>query len=82
LYFASEIKTLLVLTGETFTLNRAVTARFIEQSLQDDSNETFFEGIYALPAGSVARIDLNAPITQIEPVSYWDAFAAAGKWNY
>lgn len=82
LYFASEIKTLLVLTGEKFSINRAVVARYIEQSLQDDSNETFFEGIYALPAGTVASLDLHAPTLELQPVSYWDPFAAAGKWSY
>jgi asparagine synthase (glutamine-hydrolysing) len=82
LYFASEIKTLLVLTGQKFAINRAVVARYIEQSLQDDSNETFFEGIYALPADSYASIDLHQPVAGLNPISYWDAFAANGKWSY
>lgn len=81
LYFASEIKTLLVLTGRKFRINRATVARYIEQSLQDDSEETFFEGIRALPAGSFASIDLRSP-THLDPVSYWDPFVNAARWNY
>jgi asparagine synthase (glutamine-hydrolysing) len=82
LYFASEIKTLLVLTGLKFAINRRTVARYIEQSLQDDTNETFFEGIFALPAGTYATLDLRSPITAIDAVSYWDPFAAKARWNY
>jgi asparagine synthase (glutamine-hydrolysing) len=82
LYFASEIKTLLALTGQQFAINKAVVARYIEQSLQDDSDETFFKSICALPAGSYATIDLAKADLSMVPVSYWDPFAARGRWNY
>ena len=81
-YFASEIKTLLVLSGLKFSINRATVARYIEQSLQDDTNETFFEGIFALPAGTHATLDLTQPITIIHPVSYWDPFTAKENYDY
>lgn len=81
-YFASEIKTLLALTGKKFAINKAVVARYIEQSLQDDTDETFFEGIRALPAGTYATIDLAKTPQALAPVSYWDPFAARGRWNY
>lgn len=82
LYFASEVKTLLVLTGEKFRINRATVARYIEQSLQDDSEATFFEGITALPAGSFATIDIRALGVTLTPVPYWDPFLNASKWSY
>lgn len=79
-YFASEIKTLLVLTGKKFAMNRRIVARYIEQSLQDDTNETFFEGIYALPAGSFATFAISD--SNLTPVSYWNPFGAAPQGNF
>lgn len=80
-YFASEIKTLLVLTGKQYRLNLRTIARYIEQSLQDDTNETFFEDIYALEAGSFACIDATKPIQAITPISYWEPFAANPSYD-
>ena len=82
LYFASEVKTLLVLVGEKFRINRRAVGRYIEQSLQDDTDETFFEGVYALPAGSFATITIADAVPTIRPQSYWDPFAAKANWSY
>ena len=82
IYFASEIKTLLVLSGLKFAINRRSVARYIEQSLQDDTNETFFEGIFALPAGTHATLDLAKPIIEISATSYWDPFVAKANYDY
>lgn len=82
LYFASEIKTLLALSGLKFPINRATVARYVEQSLQDDTNETFFDGIMALPAGSFATLNLAQPVTAIHPISYWDPFTAKANYDY
>lgn len=76
IYFASEIKTLLLLTGKRFRLNLSVVGRYIEQSLQDDTNDTFFEGIQSLTPGSFIEIDVTATVAHVSPVSYWDPFAA------
>src|SRR5258708_7463871 len=46
LFFASEIKTLLEFTERRFRLNRPAIAQSVIRSLQDDTNETFFEGIF------------------------------------
>ena len=76
LYFASEVKTLLALVGRRHRLNAQVIGEYLMQALQDTGTATFFEGIEALPAGSYARIDLNAPELSLSPVSYWDPFEA------
>ena len=74
LYFASEIKTLLALMGRKHRINGQVVGEYLVQALQDTSTATFFEGIEALPAGTCARIALDAPDLSIAPVSYWDPF--------
>ena len=81
-YFASEIKTLLVLSGLKFRVNRRTVARYIEQSLQDDTDETFFEGIHAIPAGSYVTLDVRKPVSEISAQLYWDPFVASTRWDY
>lgn len=58
LFFASEIKTLLTLTGRKFALDRDVVGQFIVQGLSDTSPQTFFSGIAQLEAGTFAEIPL------------------------
>jgi asparagine synthase (glutamine-hydrolysing) len=57
--FASEIKTLLVLVGGRFALNRDVVGQFVFQGLSDASTDTFFEGIRRIEPGSCATLDLT-----------------------
>lgn len=78
LYFASEIKTLLALTGRKYKLNAQVIGEYLVQALQDTGTATFFEGIEALPAGSFARIELHASELSIASSSYWDPFSSKG----
>lgn len=73
--FASEIKTLLVLVGGRFALNRDVVGRFIFQGLSDASNDTFFEGIRRIEPGSCVTLDLAAPqppliVTHVRPPGF------------
>jgi len=56
--FASEIKTLLVLLGGRFALNRDVIGRFVFQGLSDASTDTFFEGIRRIEPGTYVTLDL------------------------
>lgn len=74
LYFASEIKTLLALMGRKHRLNVQVVGEYLVQALQDTGTTTFFEGIEAIPAGSFARVELDAPELSIVPTAYWNPF--------
>jgi asparagine synthase (glutamine-hydrolysing) len=73
LYFASEIKAILAACGQRFDVNTTAVLRFLQQSLRDAQPETFFKGIYALPAGCVARVDLRAGVTAFDVQRYWSA---------
>jgi asparagine synthase (glutamine-hydrolysing) len=79
-YFASEIKTLLTLTGRKFRVNASVVGAYIDQSLQDHVQDTFFEGIQHFKAGTWAELDIQAPANPLKYVNFWDPFAA--KWHY
>lgn len=76
LYFASEIKTLLVLAGRRQKVNLQVVGEYLLQSLQDASDATFFSDIHAITPGSYARIALEAPHLEVRPVAYWNPFDA------
>lgn len=82
LYFASEVKTLLVLTGAKFELDLGVVGKYLEQSLQDDSCRTFFKGIQSLEAGEFAVLDLQARESQIVSRPYWDPFVIGKQYDY
>lgn len=82
LYFSSEIKTLLVLSGIKFELNLSVIGKYIEQSIQDDSTSTFFEGITSFPAGEFAVIELDKENVQIAGEIFWDPFIDQKKYSY
>ena len=69
-YFASEIKTILAMAETKFPLNPRVVNLFLTQSLLDVSEETFFEGIDAFPAGHFAVLDLEASL-EPAPRPYW-----------
>jgi asparagine synthase (glutamine-hydrolysing) len=71
LLFASEIKTLLALSGRRFAVNSNAVAQYLEQSLLDTGEETFFEGIRKLPAAHYATVDLNAATLGLRIQPYW-----------
>ncbi|WP_153147567.1 asparagine synthase (glutamine-hydrolyzing) [Dechloromonas sp. H13] len=76
LFFASEIKTLLVLAGRRQKINLQVVGEYLLQSLQDASDATFFADIFAIKPGSYARVPLSEPRLEVKPVEYWNPFAA------
>ncbi len=82
LFFASEIKTLLEFTERRFRLNRPAIAKYVIQSLQDDTNETFFEGIFHFPAGQFSQIDVTTETKELSFQSFWDPFLPSVEWNY
>jgi asparagine synthase (glutamine-hydrolysing) len=69
LYFASEIKAILAGSRERFPINVAVAGRYLQQSLQDAQNETFFHGIETLPAGHSLCFDLGSS-SQLSAVAH------------
>lgn len=74
LIFSSEIKAILVASGDQFPLNTQVVGEYLFQSLQDSSTATFFEGINSLPAGHFAEIDLSSNDLDIKIHEYWNIF--------
>ncbi len=53
---ASELKTVAALVGGGFSVNRQVLADYIDQGLQDVSEQTWLNGIEQLPPATLARI--------------------------
>jgi asparagine synthase (glutamine-hydrolysing) len=74
--FASEVKTLLTLTGKRYRVNHQVVAEYLEQAVLDGSCDTFFADIQQVPAGTVVTIDVNTRHIG-PPVAYWSAAQAA-----
>lgn len=72
IYFASEIKALLELVGKRFKVNATVVEHFIAQSQVDYDNSTFFEGIYKVPPGHYASIDLHRDVLSLKHRRYWN----------
>ena len=70
LYFASEIKQILTQQIEK-KLNEKLVRDFIDKGIVDHTLETFFEGIYQLPAASFMCFDLRAPV-ECKPRKYWE----------
>jgi asparagine synthase (glutamine-hydrolysing) len=60
LFFASEIKSILVASDRRFSVNEVAVARYLLQSQIDAQEQTFFRGIDALPPGTCARFDLRS----------------------
>lgn len=58
--FASEIKALLAGLNQRVPLNYEIVARYLMQALTDGQEETFFQGIQAIPPASYAALDLTA----------------------
>jgi asparagine synthase (glutamine-hydrolysing) len=71
LLFASEIKTLLGLSGRRFAINSDAVAQYLEQSLLDTGDETFFAGIRKLPAAHYATLDLGSSMAGLRIRPYW-----------
>lgn len=70
LVFASEIKTLLTLAGQKFSLDRDVVGQFIFQGLTDASTQTFFRGIRQLEAGTFIEVSMSGDCSNLQPVRY------------
>ena len=83
LAFASEIKTLLALSGRRHDVYAPSVSAYLDQSLLDASEHTMFAGIDALPAGSCLEIDLRrdprSDALSARPRPFWSVPAAADE---
>ncbi len=71
LFFASEIKTILEISKKRFSLDYQIIGEYLDQSLAESSNNTFFQGVYKIPAGSYAEINLTNEQRQIKFQKYY-----------
>lgn len=72
-YFASEIKSILVGMNKKFKLNHQTVYRFLNQSALDLDNNTFFESIHKVPQSSFLKLNLNSmrPILLTDFNYFW-----------
>jgi len=78
-YFASEIKQLLPVLAAR-RMNERVMQAYLAQSLLDHTPETFFEGVYRVPAKS--SLLLSVDDGAITPHTYWDhSLETVGTFN-
>lgn len=69
---ASEVKSIVVATGERFSPNARAAARYLLLGLADQERDTFFEGIRSVAPGSYIKFDLAGDWpTAIEEIPYW-----------
>ncbi|MBV9550530.1 MAG: asparagine synthase (glutamine-hydrolyzing), partial [Alphaproteobacteria bacterium] len=71
-YFASEIKGIIAGRGDRFRPNLEVIARHLHQSLLDVGSETFFDGVFSLPGGCNAVLDLSGGKPNLQIARYWN----------
>jgi asparagine synthase (glutamine-hydrolysing) len=71
LSFSSEVKGVISATNARFRLDSQTLLRFLVQSVTEDTDRTFFEGVSCVPAASFAWIDLCRPQASIEFKTYW-----------
>jgi asparagine synthase (glutamine-hydrolysing) len=64
--FSSEIDALRILTQHNSGINQQVVYDFLTTGLYDQGSQTFFEGVFSLPPGHLARIDLTESARGIE----------------
>jgi len=72
LLFASEIKQILEHPGVHRTINEVIAFQYLEQGVQDHSEETFFAGIRQLPGGHSLHLDLSQPVVSMRVEKYWE----------
>ncbi len=82
LYWASEIKQFFSV-GVEKTINENVIKDFIDQNIVNSTNETFFDDIYSLNAGSYFEINVGAlEDIKVVPKKYWELSVNEEFKNY
>lgn len=72
LFFASELKTILAMAGQKFSLNLQKVGESLLQYMLDTSEDTFFTGIRKVVPGIVVRLDLSLEQLVWHEHRYWD----------
>jgi asparagine synthase (glutamine-hydrolysing) len=72
LVFGSEIKQILAYPGVPRTADESTVLQYLEQGVQDHSQNTFFAGILQLLPGHSMTIDLTSPTISAEIARYWE----------
>jgi len=69
---ASEMKTVAALVGSRFGVNRQILADYIEQGLQDVSEQTWLSGIEQLPPATLAKVAwTESGALDLDSKRYW-----------
>jgi len=71
MYFASEIKGILAVLPSKREANEGTVAKYLMTGLVDDTQETFYQGIYQFPAGHWGSFSLREDSPKIRLVRYW-----------
>jgi asparagine synthase (glutamine-hydrolysing) len=72
LLFGSEIKQILEYPGVPRAINESIAFPYLEQGLQDHTDETFFEGVRQLPGGHSLQMDFSKPAVSLKIEKYWE----------
>jgi asparagine synthase (glutamine-hydrolysing) len=70
--FASELKSLLNLTGVSRSVNPQRLYEYLRSGLTDQGGETLFAGIYQLPAAHYLELSIDCPRVIPQPKRYWE----------
>lgn len=70
--FGSEIKQVLGYPGVPRAANTKIVLQYLEQGVQDHTEETFFEGVRQLLPGHSMTVDLNKPSISAKTSAYWE----------
>lgn len=75
-FFASELKTLIKLTGKKFSLNPKQISDYLDVSLFGHDCETYYEDIYQVLPSSQVQVDLNTNVLALSDKKYWSLIAS------
>ena len=78
LWFASEIKAILAAAGRR-PVNQRIASLFLSQFMLDADQETFFEGILAVPPASYGELSLDETAARKEFIVYWEVPTALSE---
>jgi asparagine synthase (glutamine-hydrolysing) len=71
IYFSSEIKGFLAISSYSPEPNEKTVVKYLLTEILDDTEQTFFTGIFQFPAGHWAKVLLNTDSLSINPQPYW-----------